>query len=352
MFLASIRLFHPTRGLFYFAFSLHIFHYVPPPRRHARQSNDQQRTSGATHTVNTLLLSSRTRNFAHNAANTRTLIESHTPSTSNALWGHNIEDSLIERLLQTAVCPPPPTRVAPPSRTSIKRPAAGFRCDRCHDKQARALPPRTKYQVVTMAKQQEKEPANAVHLDAILTETIKKQRRHQKMYKNFTINPFSPSKYKIRRAVAWFRKELTSRLPTGAYRSLVPTGASVAGTDWGLGRWYRLGPRSLVPTGASVAGNDWGLCRWYRLGPRSLVVVPTGAYRSLVTTGAYRSLVPTGAYRSLVPTGAYRSLVTTGAYRSLVPTGAYRSLVPTGASVAGNDWGLSVAGTDWGLGRW
>ncbi|KAI0230751.1 hypothetical protein LSAT2_018900 [Lamellibrachia satsuma] len=39
---------------------------------------------------------------------------------------------------------------------------------------------------------QEKEPANAVHLDAILTETIKKQRRHQKMYTNFTINPFSP----------------------------------------------------------------------------------------------------------------------------------------------------------------
>ena len=39
-------------------------------------------------------------------------------------------------------------------------------------------------------KSNEKQPKNIVHEQAILVETIKKELREQKLYKNFSINPF------------------------------------------------------------------------------------------------------------------------------------------------------------------
>jgi FAM183A and FAM183B related len=38
-----------------------------------------------------------------------------------------------------------------------------------------------------------KEPANIVHQQAILVETIHKEERHQKLFTNYSINPFRKS---------------------------------------------------------------------------------------------------------------------------------------------------------------
>ena len=43
------------------------------------------------------------------------------------------------------------------------------------------------------AKKGEKEPANIVHQNAILCETIKKENKSQKLYTNYSINPFKKS---------------------------------------------------------------------------------------------------------------------------------------------------------------
>lgn len=42
-------------------------------------------------------------------------------------------------------------------------------------------------------KPSEKLPKNIVHEQAILVETIKKELREQKLYENFSINPFTKS---------------------------------------------------------------------------------------------------------------------------------------------------------------
>ena len=39
-----------------------------------------------------------------------------------------------------------------------------------------------------------REPPNQVHQSMILTETVRKELDNQKLYTNFTINPFRPSK--------------------------------------------------------------------------------------------------------------------------------------------------------------
>ena len=41
----------------------------------------------------------------------------------------------------------------------------------------------------------EKEPMNFVHKNAILCETVGKENRTQKLYTNYSINPFKPRKY-------------------------------------------------------------------------------------------------------------------------------------------------------------
>ncbi|XP_076440623.1 cilia- and flagella-associated protein 144-like [Babylonia areolata] len=41
-----------------------------------------------------------------------------------------------------------------------------------------------------MAAGKEKEPKNMVHQNAILCETVTKENRHQKLYTNYSINPF------------------------------------------------------------------------------------------------------------------------------------------------------------------
>jgi hypothetical protein len=43
-------------------------------------------------------------------------------------------------------------------------------------------------------KKPEKLPKNIVHEQAILVETIRKEMREQKLYENFSINPFTKSK--------------------------------------------------------------------------------------------------------------------------------------------------------------
>ena len=43
-------------------------------------------------------------------------------------------------------------------------------------------------------KTKEKEPINIVHQNAILCETIKKENKTQKLYTNYSINPFKKSK--------------------------------------------------------------------------------------------------------------------------------------------------------------
>ena len=40
----------------------------------------------------------------------------------------------------------------------------------------------------------EKDPLNFVHQNAILCETIMKEHRHQKLYSNYSVNPFKQSK--------------------------------------------------------------------------------------------------------------------------------------------------------------
>ena len=42
----------------------------------------------------------------------------------------------------------------------------------------------------------QKEPTNIVHQNAILCETIRKENQTQKLYTNYSINPFKKSKYK------------------------------------------------------------------------------------------------------------------------------------------------------------
>ena len=48
---------------------------------------------------------------------------------------------------------------------------------------------------MAQAQKQEKEPINIVHQNAILCETIKKENQSQKLYTNYSINPFKKSKY-------------------------------------------------------------------------------------------------------------------------------------------------------------
>lgn len=40
-----------------------------------------------------------------------------------------------------------------------------------------------------------KEPRNFVHQNAILCETIMKEQRHQKLYRDYSVNPFKKSKF-------------------------------------------------------------------------------------------------------------------------------------------------------------
>ena len=42
---------------------------------------------------------------------------------------------------------------------------------------------------------QEKDPLNFVHQNAILCETITKEQRHQKLYTNYSVNPFKKSEF-------------------------------------------------------------------------------------------------------------------------------------------------------------
>lgn len=44
----------------------------------------------------------------------------------------------------------------------------------------------------------EKDPLNFVHQNAILCETITKEQRHQKLYTNYSVNPFKKSKFNNR----------------------------------------------------------------------------------------------------------------------------------------------------------
>ena len=44
-------------------------------------------------------------------------------------------------------------------------------------------------------KQQEKEPENVVHQNAIFRETIHKEQRHQKLYTNYGVNPYKKSMF-------------------------------------------------------------------------------------------------------------------------------------------------------------
>ena len=56
----------------------------------------------------------------------------------------------------------------------------------------------------------EKEPKNAVHQNAILKETVTKENRHQKLYTNYSINPFKECKYIICIHVMWLFEFLQS----------------------------------------------------------------------------------------------------------------------------------------------
>ena len=46
-----------------------------------------------------------------------------------------------------------------------------------------------------MASKKEKPDVNFVHQNAILCETIKKEQQNQKLYTNYSVNPFTKSKY-------------------------------------------------------------------------------------------------------------------------------------------------------------
>jgi len=48
--------------------------------------------------------------------------------------------------------------------------------------------------MATKAIPKEREVPNVVHQNAILCETIMKEQRHQKLYKNYSVNPFKKSK--------------------------------------------------------------------------------------------------------------------------------------------------------------
>lgn len=54
-----------------------------------------------------------------------------------------------------------------------------------------------KKKIMAKAASKEKDPVNFVHQNAILCETITKEQRHQKMYTNYSVNPFKKSKLKI-----------------------------------------------------------------------------------------------------------------------------------------------------------
>lgn len=43
------------------------------------------------------------------------------------------------------------------------------------------------------AKQKEKDPVNIVHQNAIFRELVHKEQRHQKLYTNYSVNPFKRS---------------------------------------------------------------------------------------------------------------------------------------------------------------
>ena len=47
----------------------------------------------------------------------------------------------------------------------------------------------------------EKDPVNFVHQNAILCETILKETRHQRIYKNYSVNPYKKSEYS-----SWYTK--------------------------------------------------------------------------------------------------------------------------------------------------
>jgi hypothetical protein len=47
--------------------------------------------------------------------------------------------------------------------------------------------------MVDAVKKTDKQPKNIVHEQAILVETIRKELREQKLYENFSINPFDKS---------------------------------------------------------------------------------------------------------------------------------------------------------------
>ena len=49
-------------------------------------------------------------------------------------------------------------------------------------------------------KQQEKEPLNVVHQNAIFCETVTKEQRHQKLYTNYGFNPYKKSKQRAANA--------------------------------------------------------------------------------------------------------------------------------------------------------
>ena len=44
----------------------------------------------------------------------------------------------------------------------------------------------------------EKEPVNIVHQNAIFRETIKKEQRNQKLYTDYSVNPFKKSRHSFR----------------------------------------------------------------------------------------------------------------------------------------------------------
>jgi len=74
----------------------------------------------------------------------------------------------------------------------------------------------------------EKEPLNFVHQNAILCETINKETRHQKLYTDYSVNPFKKSKYpNVLRTLR--RKHVISDVYNilVEYRSLVPENRAI-----------------------------------------------------------------------------------------------------------------------------
>lgn len=52
-----------------------------------------------------------------------------------------------------------------------------------------------KMATTTTGKQQEKEPLNIVHQNAIFRETVAKEQRHQKLYTSFKFNPYKDREF-------------------------------------------------------------------------------------------------------------------------------------------------------------